>query len=279
MNPTNQQPAPTDPYLNLLLQIRDSVLEIRDSVRGIEQRVAVVEDHLGINPQQHYPQQQQQQPLPQQQQQPLSQSLGAVAMPPAAYRDEEQQEQLYRDNMALHYQPPPGAPDLASTGIIERYSNGKDKKAVLSFLKINGNIGKESVNSMYKSLLKESRTHKRALEHALDQSPSVMTYRDLPPQTKRIEIERFEGNIKYMYKLPINKCKDHWVANYFIHNVFKSIIRYINNDSAGSSVGARSAMSRMGLSSQRGASPTPPLQMQGSFMSITSDHTESHTQD
>ncbi|KAG2204921.1 hypothetical protein INT45_013840 [Circinella minor] len=210
MNPTNQQPAPTDPYLNLLLQIRDSVLEIRDSVRGIEQCMAVVEDHLGINPQQPLPQQQQQQ------QQPLSQSLGAVAMPPAAYRDEEQQEQLYRNNMAFHYQPPPGAPDLASTGIIERYRN---------------------------------------------------------------KIERFESNIKYMYKFPINKCKDHWVANYFIHNVFKSIVRYITNDSAGSSVGARSAMSRMGLSSQRGASLTPTLQMQGSFMPITSDHTESHTQD
>ena len=222
MNPTNQQSVPTDPYLALLLEIRDSISQLRNDVVEIKQHVAAVEEHLGNNPQQPLPQQQQQH-YPQQQQQ----SLGTVAMPLAAYRTEEQREQLFCEYMLLNYQPPPGAPDLTSTGTIERYGNGKDKKAVLTFLKVNGNIGEESVNSMYESLLKELRTHKRDLECALDQFPSVATYKDFPSQVKRMEIKKFEDNIKRMYKLPIDKCKDHWVANYFIHSVFKSIVRYI----------------------------------------------------
>ncbi|KAG2224717.1 hypothetical protein INT45_009032 [Circinella minor] len=232
MNPTNQQSAPSDPYLDLLLQIRDSVVRI-------EQRLTSVENHLDL-----IPQQQQQQ----------EQSLGTIAIPLAAYNREEDQEQRFRDSMAQHYQPPPGAPDVNSRGTIKKPDYGKDKsigkKAIVAFLKIHGNIDEESVDSMYKSLLKESRTHKRALERALDQSPSVTTYRTFSPQIRRMEIEKFEGNIKYMYKLPIDKCKDHWVGDYFIHNVFKTIVRSNTNDSADSSVGSR-----------------------------TSDHTESNTQD
>ena len=247
MNPTNQQFVPTDPYLDLLLEIRDSISQLRNDVVEIKQRVAAVEEHLGNNPQQplpqqqqqhypqqqqqHYPQQQQQHYPQQQQQQLLRQSLGTVTMPLAAYSHEEEREQRFRDSMAQHYQPPRGAPDVNSTGIIEKPAYGKDKsigkKAILTFLKTHGNIGEESVNGMYESLLKESKTHKKALECILGEAPSVTTYRDFPPQSKRMEIAKFETNIKYMYKLPIDKCKDHWVGDYFIRNVFKTIARYV----------------------------------------------------
>ncbi|KAI7846914.1 hypothetical protein BDC45DRAFT_611368 [Circinella umbellata] len=60
------------------------------------------------------------------------------------------------------------------------------------------------------------------LECALDQFPSVATYKDFPSQVKRMEIKKFEDNIKRMYKLPIDKSN--------------------TNDSAGSSVGAQSAI-------------------------------------
>ncbi|KAI7848763.1 hypothetical protein BDC45DRAFT_561373 [Circinella umbellata] len=251
MNPTNQQSVPTDPYLDLLLEIRDSISQLRNDVVEIKQCVAAVEEHLRNNPQQQQQQQQQQQ------------SLGTVAMPLATYRTEEQREQLFREYMSLNYQPPPGAPDLTSTGTIERYGNGKDKKAVLTFLKVNGNIGEESVNSMYESLLKESRTHKRDLECALDQFPSVATYKDFPSQVKRMEIKKFEDNIKRMYKLPIDK--------YLIQMTLQVLLLVLGQQYM--------SRSRMGLSSQRGASPTPTLRTQGSLMSMTSDHTESNTQD
>ncbi|KAI7851824.1 hypothetical protein BDC45DRAFT_607843 [Circinella umbellata] len=77
MNPTNQQSVPTDPYLDLLLEICDSISQLRNDVVEIKQRVAAVEEHLGNNPQQ---------PLLQQQQQ----SLSTVAMLLAVYCTEEQ---------------------------------------------------------------------------------------------------------------------------------------------------------------------------------------------
>ncbi|KAI7848890.1 hypothetical protein BDC45DRAFT_522172 [Circinella umbellata] len=233
MNPANQQSAPSDPYLDVLLQIRDSVVRI-------EQRLTSVENHLDL--------------IPQQQQQQQRQPLSSIAIPLAAYNREEELEERFQDSMAQDYQRPSGAPDVDSRGTIKKPDYGKErsvgKKAILAFLKIHGNIDEESVEYMYKSLLKESRTHKRALERALDQSPSATTYKTFSPQIKKVEIEKFEGNIKYMYKLPIDKCKDHWVGDYFIHNVFKTILRSNANGSAGSSAGSRSAMSHMNLSSQ-----------------------------
>ncbi|KAI9495884.1 hypothetical protein BDB00DRAFT_812389 [Zychaea mexicana] len=42
------------------------------------------------------------------------------------------------------------------------------------------------------------------------QSAHAATYREVPDHVKRTEWKTFEENVKYMYKLPLDKCEQHW---------------------------------------------------------------------
>ena len=92
----------------------------------------------------------------------------------------------------------------------------------MQFLKDFGGLDQEKALVMYNSLSLESKAHKKRLE-----SVYAATYRDVPDHVKRAEWTTFEDNIKYMYKLPLDKCEQHWVADYFIHATFKTITRYM----------------------------------------------------
>ncbi|KAI9488469.1 hypothetical protein BDB00DRAFT_791815 [Zychaea mexicana] len=112
------------------------------------------------------------------------------------------------------------------------------KSHIVQFLKDFGGLDQEKAVAMYHSLSDGFKTHRGRL-----QSAHAATYCEVPDHVKRTEWKTFEENVKY--------------------------INNTNVSDAGSSVGARSAMSRMDLTSQRGASPAPTLQTEGSFMSIT----------
>ena len=71
-------------------------------------------------------------------------------------------------------------------------------------LKDFGGLDQEKAVAMYNSPSEESKTHKQRLESA-----HAATYRDVLDHVKRTEWKIFEDNIKYMYKLPLDKCEQH----------------------------------------------------------------------
>ena len=87
-------------------------------------------------------------------------------------------------------------------------------------LKNFGGLDQEKAVAMYNSLSEEFKSHKKRLESA-----HAATYRGVSDHVKRTEWKVFEDNIKYMYKLPLDKCEQHWVADYFTHATFKTIAR------------------------------------------------------
>ena len=96
------------------------------------------------------------------------------------------------------------------------------KSHIMQFLKDFGGLDQEKALAIYNSLSLESKTHKKWLE-----SVYAATYRDVPDHIKRAEWMIFEDNIKYIYKLPLDKCEQHWVVDYFIYATFKMIARYM----------------------------------------------------
>ena len=126
--------------------------------------------------------------------------------------------------MAQSYQPSSAAQLSPSETIKKAQYIGNSwsvtKSHIVQFLKDFGGLDQEKAVAMYNSLSEESKTHKKRLESA-----HAATYRDVPDHVKRIEWNVFEDNIKYMYKLPLDKCEQHWVADYFIHATFKTIAR------------------------------------------------------
>ncbi|KAI9492512.1 hypothetical protein BDB00DRAFT_827718 [Zychaea mexicana] len=68
-----------------------------------------------------------------------------------------------------------------------------------------GGLDQEKAVAMYHSLSDESKTHRGRL-----QSAHAAAYREVPDHVKRTEWKKFEENVKYMYKLPLDKCEQHW---------------------------------------------------------------------